>query len=151
MTTQSERSFTLQLDIGDYVMKKLVHPLEVDYFPKSAKEIAEKLNINESEVVDWRKQAPSIPECDEEEKAKNRAGGPITKPEDWIGSEAKEHYCRVKEAAEELKIPEWKVLYLLHKGLLDGVNVCKLCDPDKNLTCYYIYNASIVVYQKHEE
>ena len=66
-------------------------------------------------------------------KVKNRADGPITKPEDWSGSEAKEHYCRVKEAAEELKIPKWKVRYLLYKGLLEGVNVYKLYGPCKIL------------------
>ena len=107
-----------------------------------------KLLITEQEVINWRKKAPKVPEADPEEKKKHRAGGSIIKPEELLGQVGKEHFCRIREAANELGLSEPKVRYLLHNGLIDGVDVCKLLNPDKNLICFWIYNSSLEVYKK---
>ena len=84
-----------------------------------------------------RRKAPTIPEAEPEEKKKHRAGRSIIKPEELLGQVGKEHFCRIREAANELDVSELKVRYLLHKGLPDGLDVCKLQNPEKNLLFLY--------------
>jgi len=130
---------------GNY--KHLVHPLEIDCHVRTTEEVAEQLNIKEDEVIKWRKQAPIITEADPEEKKKHSAGGSV-KPEDILGQIGKEHFRCPKQTAEYLGIKHDKVLRLLNKGLVDGLNVCKIRNPEKNFICYLIYNASVEAYKR---
>jgi len=121
---------------------------EEDHHLFSAKEIAEKLNISEQEVLNWRKQTPIITEADPEEKKKHSAGGTV-KPEDILGQEGKEHFRCLKQTADHLRLPYERVRKkILHEGLIDGLNVCKIINPEKNFIQYWIYNASIEAYKR---
>ncbi len=124
---------------------------EEDHHLFSTKEIAEKLNISEQEVLNWRKQAPMITEADPEEKKRASAGGSV-KPEDVLGQIGKKHFLCPNQTAEYLGISYDKVRrVLLHGGLVDGLNVCKIRVPEKNFTCYWIYKASIEAYKRKEQ
>jgi len=120
-----------------------------DYHLFSAKEIADKLSISEQEVLNWRKQAPRITKADPEEKKKASAGGSV-RPKDILGQIGEKHFRCPDQTAEYLEIKYDKVLRLLHKGLFDGMNVCKMRVPEKKFTCYWIYNASIESYKSKE-
>ena len=130
---------------GDYFMTCLS---KEDHHLFSAKEIAEKLNISEQEVLNWRKQAPIITEADPEEKKKHIVGASV-KPEDVLGQKGKEHFRCLTQTAEFLRLPYQKVRKsILHEGLIDGLNVCKIRNPEKNFIQYWIYNASIEAYKR---
>ena len=106
---------------------------EEKYHPKIPREVAEKLNISEQVVINWRRRALNVPEADPEEKNKHRAGGSIPKPEEILGQIGKQHYSRIRVTAKLLGISEQKTYTLLKSCWLDGINLCKLRTPEKTL------------------
>ena len=138
-------------------MEKLVHPLEVDCHVRTTEEVAKKLNIKEDEVINWRKQAPSVLRTAPDPNAKPVANPP--NPESAIGEDGKKHYHLVIEVVSLLgfdktyKAPQGKVLRMLKSGLLDGFDACTFLNPkvkkeDFFPTCYWVYDASIEAYKR---
>lgn len=144
-------------------MQRLIHPLEVDCHVKTKEEVADKLNIEVEEVINWRRFAPPVMsylkepgEALDPVKDKPVANPPI--PDD-TDAEKKGFYHLTKDAAKILgfdkkyKNPRPKVLDLLKKGYLDGFDACTLLNPkvkkeDFFPTCYWVYHASIEAYKK---
>jgi len=138
-------------------MGKLVHPLEIDCHVRTTEEIAEQLNIREDEVINWRKQAPSVLRTAPDPNEKPVANPP--NPEIAIGEDGKKYYHLVTEVVyllgfdKEYKAPQGKVLRMLKNGLLDGFDACTLLNPNVKKedffpTCYWVYDASLEAYKR---
>ena len=137
--------------------EELVHPLEIDCHVRTTEEVAEHLNIREEEVINWRKQAPSVLRTAPDPNEKPVANPP--NPEIAIGEDGKKYYHLVTEVVYLLgfdkayKAPQGKVLRMLKSGLLDGFDACTLLNPgvkkeDFFPTCYWVYDASIEAYKR---
>ena len=85
-------------------MQRLMHPLEVDCHVNTKEEIADQLNIEVKEVINWRRFAPPVLQHSQDPNRildpvedKPVANPPI--PEKLLGPEGKEYYHLITDAA----------------------------------------------------